>query len=175
MTTPLSTFAPRLLAGFGTAALVAGVGLFASSRPAHTAGGPIPVNVANTVQTTATDGPAKQPVRFAASLIGVVGEVATDAPYTVPAGKRLVIEYVSAKSNTNGDKNTYTVEVDAGSASYSSAFFNLGPSAAPFTAVSQPVRLYADAGTAVNVTLFPSRNNASDVTVSITGYLVDVP
>ena len=53
-----STLASRLLAGFGTAALLGAIGLFAS-RPAHTAGGPIPVSVANTpLATTAADMPS---------------------------------------------------------------------------------------------------------------------
>ena len=48
-------YLPRLLAGFGTLALFGAIGLLAS-RPAHTAGGPIPVSVANTpLATTVSD------------------------------------------------------------------------------------------------------------------------
>ena len=49
--------APRLLAGFGTLALVVGIGL-AASHPAHTAGGPIAVTIANTpLAVVAVDAP----------------------------------------------------------------------------------------------------------------------
>ena len=42
----LRSLTPRLLAGFGTAALLGAVGLFAS-HPAHSVGGPVPVTVTN--------------------------------------------------------------------------------------------------------------------------------
>ena len=69
MSTPLaslsSSLGSRLLAGVGTLALLAAVGLF-SSRPARTAGGPVPVTVANApLAVTAADNPAKQPFQAA--------------------------------------------------------------------------------------------------------------
>ena len=56
----LRILTPRYFAAVSLLALLAAVGLFAS-RPAHTAGGPVPVTVSNTVQNRDTEGPARQP------------------------------------------------------------------------------------------------------------------
>ena len=56
----IRTLSPRLLAGFGTLVLLASLGLFAS-RPAHTAGGPIPVSVANPILAVADTESARGP------------------------------------------------------------------------------------------------------------------
>ena len=83
----LRPLAPRLLAGFGTLALLAAFGLFAS-RPAHTAGGPVPVTVANSSLATADlDDPDQQPFQVTLSPHSSTTNQATDT-YTVPAGKR---------------------------------------------------------------------------------------
>lgn len=166
--------APRLVVGLGLLALLGSIGL-ASMRPAHTAGGPVPVTIANTVQNKDLDNPARQPVQASENVSGALGDVLSGTVYLVPTGKRLVVEYASASSNISGDKNVYSVEIDAGSSNYSSAYLTVTPNGTPFAALSQPVRLYADAGTTVGMTVYSSRANASKVTVTITGYLVDVP
>ena len=91
---PLSLRA-RLGGSFVMLALVAGVG-FAGSRPAHTAGGPIPVSVGNVVQNSDVDNSDQQPFQITLQPDSGTSRVSDDS-YVVPAGKRLVIEYYSAK------------------------------------------------------------------------------
>ena len=167
----LHSFAPRLLAGFGTLALVAGVGLFASSRPAHTAGGPIPVTVANVpLVTTAADNPAKQPVE----LQNVLNSAGTfQVFYTVPAGKRLVIEYVNVVSNVLNDPNRYSLIIIHNNV-YTN--FSVVPDGSPYVASSHKVLLYADAGSQVSGFFQYSGSNSNpNIYDTITGYLVDAP
>jgi hypothetical protein len=168
----LHSFAPRLLAGLGTAALVIAVGLFASSRPAHTAGGPIPVAVANTVVNRDADGPAKQPFQMEYILFfpGFFGQ---HTFVTVPAGKRLVIESLTAQYSVSVAKNSYSVAL---SSSTGEVGLSLTPSAEPYSIKTQPVRLTAEAGN--DVTMYINSNEAEAngyVEVSISGYYVDVP
>jgi hypothetical protein len=172
------TFAPRLLAGFGTLALVAAVGLFASSRPAHTAGGPIAVAVSNLpLPTTAADSPAKQPfeVQFFLSQSGTPASQggAPSIFYTVPAGKRLVIEYVNVVSNIPNDPDDYSFVLITGSVSTN---FNVVPSGSPYSAASEKVLLYAEAGTPVSGYFQYSGSYSSpQIYGTLSGYLVDVP
>ena len=84
----------QIVGGFALAGLLAGLGLFAS-RPAHTAGGPIPVSVANTpLATTDTTVAGRTPFSTRMDLTFVNGSAS--GTVTVPAGKRLVLTYVSA-------------------------------------------------------------------------------
>ena len=171
----LRPLAPRLLAGIGTLTLLAAVGLFAS-RPAHTTGGPVPVTVANAVQER--DSPVRQPVQAGVLLGNAAGEQFTGKFYTVPAGKRLVIEYVTASSLAyvaGYDQNGYRIQIQTGNGNGGVAFFNLVPDAAPAPSVSQVVKLYSDAGTTVRATLDTTGVNYSDVEIGFTGYLVDIP
>ncbi len=96
---------------------------------------------------------------------------------TVPAGKRLVIEYVSILAQAPTGQKLFaqiTVFVDSVGQNH---FITLTPQGAfsstdVFTA-AQPTRLYADAGTNVTASLF--RNATTGVvgnTVAISGYLV---
>ena len=171
MNTPLTSFAPRLLAGFGTAALVAGVGLFASSRPAHTAGGPVPVTVANTVQNHDADNPARQSVQFVIQpdTYGTGLNVAvTSIP--VPAHKRFVIEYVSAALGTG--VGSVTMETISGG---NLAAYYLIENTNSHTHRFFPTRIYADPGTNVSVYANSSDGNRVYGDVEISGYYVDVP
>ena len=166
----LRPFASRLLAGFSSLALLAGIGFFAS-RPAHTAGGPVPVTVANSpLSTTAADNPARQPVEVQEFLHnpGV-----TTTFYTVPAGKRLVIEYVNIVSNAPNDPNQYSFIVIHNGV-YTN--FSLVPDGSPYVAASQRVMLYAGAGSDVTGFFQYSGSNTSpNIYCTISGHLVDVP
>ena len=166
-------FAPRLLAGFVLLALLASIGLFAS-RPAHTAGGPVPVTVTNSplyAVTRASDDPAQQPVSVSIDLQSIDVNL-----YTVPVGKRLVIEYLSATANSFSDRNAYNflLSVTQGGQSQR-ANFNMLQDGAPFSATSQNVRLYADAGTVVDIIAYSDGKNDTDVLFTLIGHLVDVP
>ena len=163
------THAPRLTAGFGTAALVASVGFFASSRPAHTAGGPLPVAVANTVASRDAENPGRQP--FALRLIFHPSQPAT---FDVPAGKRLVLTqlYAHTASQTAvglryiSEVNRQTTEIQLP--------FTDGTANTGFVRFSnQQVTSYADGGTSVEIIFFDTGN--SSVVVNLTGYFVDVP
>ena len=92
---------PRLLAAFGIAALVTGIGL-ATSRPTHSAGGPISVSRTPLMTTTTADGPDQRPVREYADITisdGYTG--AGKTIYAVPAHKRIVIDKVFAYAFDN--------------------------------------------------------------------------
>ena len=182
MTTPLASFSSalgsRLLAGVGTLTLLAAVGLFAS-RPAHTAGGPVPVTVANAplaVINQDSDNPARHAVgrNITLSARTTVGSL-TGTLYTVPTNKRLVLEHLSASTNLGNDANGYNIEVDTvQGGNQVPTFFNEVPDAAPYSSASQSVRLYADPGTQVSVVVYSSSRNPENFVVSFSGYLEDL-
>ena len=169
----LSTYAPRLLAGFGMLALLGGIGL-ASSRPAHTAGGPVPVTVTNPSLAVTDADAARQAVTGALSLSGPVFSSPYGTLYTVPANKRLVIETVTAISERN-DLNAYTIEVDTTTGDMlDQTFFTLLPNGALYETLSQPTRLYADPGSKVQIFTQNNGHNAPFTGVSFSGHLVDL-
>ena len=173
------TLAPRLLAGFGTLTLLAAVGLFAS-RPAHTAGGPVPVAVANTPLATRLVDIATPAQPFALRMDLTFADGFAEKTFTVPANKRLVLTYISSNCAV---------------APGAKAFFDLGTtvngqqveSHLPFTsqgaifghdafALSSPVTVYADSGTTVTVAALDSDTVGSGgLIVGLYGYYVDVP
>ena len=166
----LRPLAPRLLAGIGLLALLAAVGLFAS-RPAHSVGGPVPVTVTNTpLAVSSLDNPARQPVELQ-PFLSSVGQTSTF--YTVPAGKRLVIEYVNVVSNRPDDPNRYSFILV-----HNTLFtnFSLVPDGSPYVGSSQKVTLYADAGSQVTGFFQYTGSNASpNIYCTISGHLVDLP
>lgn len=170
-----TTFSSRLLAGVGTVALVAAVGLFASSRPARTAGGPIPVAVANVpLPTHPTDEAAPtQPFQM---LLQPVSDTASSVSqnFTVPAHKRLVIEFVSAEVNqypVGGGGSSY-LETTAGGSTVVYSLANTTET--PFRR-TQVVRLYADPGTTVTVGANGYGGHGIGTDTELSGYYVDVP
>jgi hypothetical protein len=174
---PRRRLGTRLAGGLTLLTLLAAVGLFASSRPAHTAGGPIPVSIANTVVNRDADGPAKQPFQMVYSLY-FPGGTGNHTFVTVPTGKRLVIESLTADYNVSGDKNSYSVALASSSPSSFTGVVGLSltPSAEPYSIKTQPVRLTAEA--ADDVTVYVNSNQADsndNIQVSISGYYVDVP
>jgi hypothetical protein len=95
--------------------------------------------------------------------------------YVVPAGKRLVIEYVDARFRT-GASATPSVLLQAGG-DYSVALEEQGPDyfGGPLYVGGQTVKLYADAGSLVHAEV--SRGPlgfGGTATVGIVGYLVDL-
>ena len=113
--------------------------------------------------------------------------------YTVPAGKRLVIEYASLNAFCilPGESVVLSIFTSTGGGASVAHVANIAPpapgpgttaigcnapAASSLTSVGQQVRLYADAGTVVQVE--PDRNSnsgAANVAITISGYLVDVP
>lgn len=171
---------PPLLAAFGTAVLLTGIGL-AASRPVQSAAGPIPITIANSpLPTTAADDHDRQDVQFNGLLQIVDGGNSdyNDTSCTVPAGKRLVIETGSARASY-GDTKRYSVSVfsNGGVAQNSArADFGILPDGAPFPIGSAHIHQYADAGSAVSVFLYRTSNGGcSFISSIVTGCLVDAP
>ena len=176
--TPMTTLTSRLLAGFSSLVLLAAVGLFAS-RPAHTAGGPVPVTISNTIRTQDVDNAARQP--FQIEIPFVSNSANSSSSFPVPSGKQLVLENISALTYTPSDPvvevvvsttvGEQTVRQDVGFASTLSKGFRVMPVV--------PVRLYADGGSTVTVTTvrntsIPSYSGYGNV-VKLSGYLVNIP
>lgn len=163
---------PSLLAGLGGLALLAGIGLFAS-KPAHSAGGPIAVTVTNAPLAVTNVDSAHEVVGHTITLSSPsAGATLSGGLFIVPAGKRLVIEHLSSSTNVQSDANGYNIEVDTtqGGARVAT-YFNEVPDAAPYSAASQSVRLYADPGTNVLVAVYPGNKNREDLNISFSGHL----
>ena len=200
MMTTFRAFAPRLWAGFGTAALVAAVGLFASSRPAHTAGGPIPVNVANTVSvaattplpTTAADNPDKQPfgsyieIKFSAgSQNGVANfNIQGSQTFQVPTGKRLIIDSASFYRENGGQGGSLPTGTSASALlgvtfNGKEIFYSLPLATSvgvPYPGATQSLHLFADPGTTVQANGYRNDTSAAEIDyVALSGHLVNVP
>jgi hypothetical protein len=87
----------------------------------------------------------------------------------VPAGKRLVIEYISANVE-DATLNNMTIQTTAGGSTVAHYFLLTPPPETSTISIgSQAVRLYADPSTQVSVCV------AGLGVVSLTGYLVQLP
>jgi hypothetical protein len=140
------------------------------------------VNVVNTPSVRDADNPAHQPVQAIVSCLAdnVLG--CSEIIYTVPQGKRLVIEFASMEATLTADqKAQLKLDTTAGGATVTHNF-PLTPPAVVFqgeavvSTLAQQVRLYADGGTSVEIKA--RRNNIGPAflaffRVSISGYLVD--
>ncbi len=166
-------FGVRLGGSLALLAALAAVGLFASSRPAHTAGGPIPVNVANTVQTQNVDNPDQQP--FQVTLIPYSGTLSSSTDsFTVPAGKRAVIDYYSAQLRgvPTGDTGAATLITTVNKVT---AYYPLIVLQSTPVPANQVPRIYADPGSTVTVLAQQfGPSNSSGAAVVLSGHYVDV-
>ena len=181
----LSSFAPRLLAGFGTAALVGAVGLFASSRPAHTAGGPVPVAVSNLpLPTTPTDEAApRQPFQARTEYVisngdsfGSLSTIDGSQNITVPTGKRLVIQTVSVYRNgaLNGQRVQVYIEPTVNGNFADFALPSVPDDGTGFPGATLSTMLSADPGSLLRVFLFRNGTTGREfITINVSGYLVD--
>ncbi|SRR6266545_1290746 len=145
---------------------------------------PSDVNVVNTPSVRDVDNPAHQPVQANMACVAQNVLGCSETIYTVPPGKRLVIEFVSMEADLTADQvaqMTMRTTVDGAEVTHR---FPLTEPARVFQGeavvapISQQVRLYADAGT--NVEMKARRNNVGAALnaffrFSISGYLVDVP
>ena len=144
----------------------------AASRPAHTAGGPIPVNVANTVPTTDLDSPDQQPFQYTLSPSSITSNSATDS-YTVPAGKRVVIDYYSAQLTqypAGGYGYLYLITTVGGNTSY----YKILPPQSTTVPTNQLTKIYADPGTAISALVVQSSGSSSGANVNLSGHYVTV-
>ena len=178
MTTPPFSFAPRLLAGLSAAAFVAGVGLFAASRPAHSTGGPVPVAVTNTVTNQDRDSPARQPVEVSTLIFSPSASSMGSLVYAVPAGKRLVVESMSLVGGGGGgvSYNCFVRNEVSPPNFISFATLSTGLVTTDIATATQPMHLSVEPGGKIMVDIY-TRGVAGgfNAFVSLSGYLVDVP
>jgi hypothetical protein len=126
-------------------------------------------------------GEASQPVQVE---LGYNSEIGTTAPFTVPAGKRLVIEYVGAFYAVPTDPghqavDSISISTQVGSATVGHLVLTYrvqnDPPPTGFTIyhAGQHLKLYADPGTQVRGEGFPSNTSTGSVTIS--GHYVNLP
>ena len=171
------TLRVRLVSGLTLLGLFAGLGLLAS-RPAHTAGGPVPVAVTNTPLSVA-DISVRQPFQEFDSIRIPDGKTfANGNLIPVPSGKRLVIQMVSVwRSGVltpgQGIRTFVGCTVNGQINFYPLPFVPTDETTAP--GAMQAVTLYADPGTGLEVNVFRSGSSGEERDyVSVSGYLVDV-
>lgn len=143
-------------------------------------------DTANPVPLRDVDNPASQPFAFNGFSFWSVNSQTTGVSFTVPAGKRLVIEQVSAQANVTSIAPTkqVTLYVSATAGGTVAAYYFTGTDVGEFAGTgrdwvvaSSQTRSYADAGTTVSITAFRSyTDNYSDtINFYLSGYLVNVP
>ena len=145
----------------------------------------------NPVPVLDVDSPARQPFAVDVTLTFEPTDVSTqDFSTTVPADKILVIEHVTLRSVTSFSPVpadaalSFTISMST-NGSFNAHFFSLPDKHVIFTGgnnflftLSQPVRLYADPNSIVNLDVrrnFTNNVNMNDqiVEVSISGHFVD--
>jgi hypothetical protein len=165
----------------------------ASINVGQVIGAPSPSNVivVNTpLPVREVDKPANQPFQAIITLHIDQNVTSDTAFFTVPAGKRLVIEFVSVFGSAgDGNKMTAsfstTVILNNGSgpvvtAEHRLVMFEQGQINDPVNfAAAQSMRVYADPATDVNVIIArtnpPPVDTSASATITISGYLIDVP
>ena len=184
------------LIAFGALTLFIGSFVLSVPRPTQGQGGdpvgpPKPVNVVNTptvqisnpdvapVPVRDVDNPARQPVHTNVFCIANSTLGCDETIYTVPAGKRLVIEYASMLAEIPvGQVASWTISTFVGGRLERHRFPQTPPSVAfhnvNATESGQQVRIYADPGTNVNAGGIPN-SGSGPFTFIISGHLVDVP
>jgi hypothetical protein len=138
-----------------------------------------PLSVASPIFVRDLDNPARQPVQVTA-ICEPFGASCAKTLFTVPAGKRLVVEYASANAIVSAGQ---VIVAEIGSGFGLDEFRHALPISQPATEiagetttiVSQQLRLYVDAGTDLKMSCTRSlAGPAGFVRMNFSGYLVDV-
>ena len=151
-----------------------------SGTPSVSLTGTPNVNVANTPIVQDRDNPARQPFTYSPLGQFWIGNAPNISfQFTVPGGKRLVIEQVSVSANlTASTTQKLSAEVQIfGSTLTFYRFVGTDAGQNDFVASSQ-MRCYADAGTSVALLVTRSDTSVGGVNfaeVSLSGYLIDTP
>ena len=140
-------------------------------------------NPTTPVPTRDVDNPATQPIQVqAVAGVGTLTGPANFVLFTVPAGKRLVVEHFSSEVGiaSTASVNRYALVTDQNFAFVAPAFHSPCGTCAGTTELfiaSQPIRMYVDAGQAlvVNITFSGAVGPSGFGFFSVSGYLVDVP
>jgi len=150
-----------------------------SGTPSVSLTGTPNVNVANTPIVQDRDNPARQPFTYAPAGQFWIGNAPNNSfDFTVPGGKRLVIEQVSVIATlTDSTTQKLSAEVQILGTLFFYRFVGTDAGPTDFVASSQ-MRCYADAGT--NVRILVTRSDTSGgganvASVSLSGYLIDMP
>ena len=140
------------------------------------------VRVVNTPDVRDADNPARQGFQQEVGVKVEEGGNTGLTDFEVPAGKRLIIEYVSAEVHTPAgqscDVRVGTFNNDTGRSHFFAATQVAPTNLGNDIMVSQMTRLYADPGTKVGVVVrrvATSQAGSLQGVVSISGYLVNVP
>jgi hypothetical protein len=155
----------------------------------NTATNPVPVAVQGTTRVRDVDQPARQPFQRRGVFFIAANAIAAADNIELPAGKRLVLEYVALTTNPRVEEDDgISLSVFAtcagcggvGEAPLRLLLHNQGTLVnGQFTALvgSQEIRLYADPGTTLKVVAERDQVTASTLHVNYTlvGYFVDVP
>ena len=124
---------------------------------------------ANPIPNRDQDNPALQPFQFLAQPdTRGTGQNQVETDFNVPAGKRLVIEYVSAGIAAG----TGQVAVETIAGGNLAAWYFLAQPSPVFTRGFFPARIYADPGTPVRI-FVTGANTQADVELS--GHFVNIP
>ncbi len=161
------------------------------NTPTVTIGGTPGVTVANgptqPVPTTNRVGPGFQPVSLQPPVtVSANTENGWNGNfYTVPAGKRLVIDYIGAACATPVGENVLGIVVEAMPSSGPATSLAIAPAGSPTVyldapqlqaiMVSQKVEMFANAGDSITVGVFTNGgpSGASFANITVNGYLVD--
>ena len=151
-----------------------------SGTPSVSITGTPNVNIANTPIVQDRDNPARQPFTYFADKFWIGNVPNVSFNFTVPGGKRLVIEQVSVSAHLTASttqKLSAEVQIFNGSPFTFYRFVGTDAGQNDFVASSQ-VRCYADAGTSVIILVTRSDTSgggADSAGVSLSGYLIDMP
>ena len=132
---------------------------------------------ANPVLVRSVDDAVRQIFQKQMQINMAAGEFGKNASFFVPAGKRLVIEHVSAAGFDDGDQHLqFEVDTNVNGEFASHFLVTERQGGHPFFRVSQQLRVYADPGTQVQVVVLRPTNTTSAVAaMTISGYYVDLP
>jgi hypothetical protein len=138
-----------------------------------------PVTVTNTPLAVDTDNNARHAVRL--TLIGVADvtsvpmhDANTSLPYTVPTGKRLVIEHASLFANPPVGEKAYAYWSNGLTLTALPATLQIDTGAVSAYEGSVSLRDYVDAGNQVGFSIFDTSGNwPLGWEVDATGYLID--
>jgi hypothetical protein len=156
----------------------------------NSAAQPVPVTGSVTVANVGSgrllvrdvDNPARQPFETNQNCSPSGGALGCQMSFTVPAGKRLVIEYASMHASIPAGEVAELAIGTTVAGTFVEHVLPLTPPSMPFAAgglvarVGQVVRLYADPGTVIFLNVGRSGvGTPTNFSVSISGHLVDVP
>jgi hypothetical protein len=146
--------------------------------PTVNLGGNNSINVSNSASAPAlvrdVDTAARTPFFGHIQLVATAGEFNKSASVDIPAGKMLVVEFTSAFAD-GGDALVQLSIADGASGNTHFLAWNLpvGCNCAAYT-VSEQIRMYATSSIVMGI-IRGTANGETDVTGSVTGYLVDAP